>query len=223
MKQENEIEADYFGLAAAWDEELYGKLKSDRKVAYIVAGTSMFLAILAIAAVMMLTPLKTTEPYIILVDKTTGYAETVRKLTYNQENSLTENEAVVLRELNEYVIARQTFDPQDLEKRFEKVQLSTEATEFQQYVAEVRTDNDTMGALSERTVSVKSIVPNLQNKIATVRFSTSTTVRNQTEVEHWIATINYDFKDLPIELTRKFINPLGFIVTNYRVDSESIN
>jgi len=217
MKHETELEADYFGLAAAWDEELYGKLKSDRKIAFVVAGVSMLLSAIAICSVMMLTPLKTTEPYIILVDKTTGYAESVQKLTYNQENSLTEDEAVVLRELNEYVISRQTFDPNDIEKRFLKVQLSTEAAEFRQYVGEVESDNANMAPSAQRTVAVKSIVPNLINKIATVRFSTSTTVRNQTVVEHWIATINYDFKDLPIELKRKYINPLGFIVTSYRV------
>lgn len=223
MKQDDEIEADYFGLTAAWDEELYGKLKTDRKIAFIVAGISICIAAMALGAVMMLTPLKTVEPYVVFVDKTTGYAESTRKLTYDENNPLTGHEAVVLGEINQYIIARHTFDPHDLKARFLSIQLSTDGTEFARYVKEVENDNDQLSMTVRRTVTVKSIVPNMTNKSATVRFSTSLDVRNQIVTEHWVATLTYDFLELPIELKRKYLNPLGFIVQSYRVDQENVN
>jgi len=223
MKQDSEIEADYFGLTAAWDEELYGKLKTDRKIAYIVAGVSACIAALAVMAVMMLTPLKSVEPYIVFVDKTTGYAESTRKLVYDENNPLTGQEAVVLGEINEYIIARHTFDPHDLKTRFLSIQLSTDGQEFARYVKEVKKDNDKYTMTARRTVTVKSIVPNLNNKTATVRFSTTVDIRNQSVTDHWVATMSYDFLELPIELKRKYLNPLGFIVQSYRVDQENVN
>ena len=105
MIQDDEIEADYFGLTAAWDEELYGKLKTDRKIAYIVAGISSGIAAMAVGALMLLTPLKTIEPYVVMVDKTTGHAESARKLVYDENNPLTGQEAVVLGEINKYTVS----------------------------------------------------------------------------------------------------------------------
>lgn len=223
MKQDSDIEVDYFGLAAAWDEELYGKLKSDRKIAFIIAAIACLIATMAVLAVMMITPLKTVEPYVVFVDKTTGHAESVRKLVYNKENSLTENEAVILGEINEYIIARHTFDPYDLNDRFIRIQLSTDAVEFGRYRNMITEENEIFNASVRRTVKVKSIVPNLINKSATVRFSTHLDQRNQITTEHWVATLTYDFLDLPIELKRKYLNPLGFIVQSYRVDQENVN
>ena len=63
----------------------------------------------------------------------------------------------------------------------------------------------------------------MANKSATVRFSTSVEERNQIVTDHWVATLTYDFLELPIELKRKYLNPLGFIVQSYRVDQENVN
>lgn len=222
MKQDTEIEADYFGLAAAWDEELYGKLKQDRKIAYVVAGASMAIAALAVGAVLMLTPLKTVEPYVVMVDKTTGYAEATRKLVYDQANPITGQEAVVLGEINDYVIARHTFDPTDLEARYNRIRLSTNADEFVRYDRELRSETERLNAGARRRVTIKSIIPNISNKSATIRYSTETTNLNRSETQHWIATLTYDFMDLPMEMKYRYMNPLGFIVQSYRVDPENV-
>ncbi|MEP1231563.1 MAG: type IV secretion system protein, partial [Litorimonas sp.] len=154
--------------------------------------------------------------------KTTGYAESVRELNYNQDNPLTENESIILGEINSYIIARETFDINDLQARYLKLQLSTEGTEFLRYATALEEENQTLTADVTRKVLVKSIVPNQANKSATIRFSTNTQIRNQLVEDHWVATLTYDFQNLPIELKRKYINPLGFIVLTYRVDQENI-
>jgi len=120
-----EAETEYFGLAETWDQELYGKLKRDRMIAMIVAGVASALAALALIAVMMLTPLKTVQPYMILVDKTTGHSEAIRKLVYSETSPLTEKESYVLAEINKYVLTRHTYDPLDFPRRRLTMQMTT--------------------------------------------------------------------------------------------------
>ena len=223
MKQETEIEANYFGLAAAWDEELYGTLKHQRKVAFIVAGVSGAIAAMSVVAVMMLTPLKTVDPYVVVVDKTTGHSEAVRKLVYNEANPLTDNEAVVTSELASYIIARETFDPYDRDERFFRMQMTTNSEEFSRYRLELEKSSKNFNTDSRRKVNITSVIPNLENKSATIRFSTELANYNNITTEYWIASVSYDFLDLEIPTKYRYINPLGFIVQNYRVDPETVN
>lgn len=223
MGQDSQIEADYFGLAAAWDEELYGKLKQERKLAWIVAGISGAIAAMSVGAVMMLTPLKTVAPYVVVVDKTTGHSEAVRKLVYDEANPLTDNEAVVTSEIASYITARETFDPYDRDERFFRMQMTTQQDEFARYRVDLEESSKKYNTDSRRKVKITSIIPNLEKKSATVRFSTELRNYNNITTEYWISTVNYDFKDLEIPMKYRFINPLGFIVENYRVDPETIN
>lgn len=223
MSEFDSLEEEYFGLAETWDEELYGKLRRDRAVALAVAGVSALLAAMAIGAVMMLTPLKTVEPYMVLVDKTTGYAEAVREMRHNETNSLTENEAIIIAEITRYIINRETADPMDTRARARDIQMSTSTSEYQAYVRRVRARLADLPPGSRREVSIRSVVPNPANKSATVRFSTQRVGTNSTsEPQYWIATLTYDFVALDIEMQFRYLNPLGFIVRDYRVDPETI-
>ncbi len=221
--EKSQAEEEYFGLAEAWDMELYGKLQRDRLIAFIVAGVACVITIMALLAVMFLTPMKTVQPYMILVDKTTGHAEAVRKLTYAEASPLTERESFVLAEINKYVLTRHTYDPQDANRRLVTMQMTTSVDEISRYRREVANDKKNMSSSARRFVNIKSVVPNLANKSAQVRFST--TIENLNGAgrsEHWIATLKYNFVDLNMPMKYRHLNPLGFIITSYRVDPETL-
>jgi len=216
-------ETEYFGLAETWDQELYGKLKRDRNIALGVAAVAAILAGLSIIAVMMLTPLKSVEPYIILVDKSTGHSEAVRKLVYSETSPLTEKESFVLAEINKYVLTRHTYDPFDSPRRRLTMQMTTNKNEIRRYRREAATDQEDLGTSTRRFVNIKSVVPNLADKSAQVRFSTTLeTPGGPGATEHWIATLKYNFVDLNLQMKYRHLNPLGFIVTSYRVDPETL-
>ena len=177
-------------MAAAWDEELYGKLKKERKLAWIVAGISGAIAAMSVCAVMMLTPLKTVAPYLVVVDKTTGHSEAVRKLVYDEANPLTDNEAIVTSEIASYITTRETFDPYDRDERFFRMQMTTQAEEFARYRIDLEETSKKYNTDSRRKVKITSIIPNLEKKSATVRFSTELRNYNNMTSEYWIATIN---------------------------------
>lgn len=218
----SQAEAEYFGLAETWDEELYGKLKRDRLIAFVVAAVAALISVMAIIAVMMLTPLKTETPFLVLVDQTTGQSEIVRKLNYSA-NPLTEKESFVLSEIHQYVLTRHTYDPLDSSRRLVTMQMTTSGSEIKTYHREFAADRKKMNASERRFVNIKSVVPNLRAKTAQVRFSTTIeTSGGKGATRHWIATLKYNFVDLNMPMKYRHLNPLGFIVTSYRVDPETL-
>ena len=65
----------YFAEAASWDHDRFIAANRSKRLAWTVAGIASSLAIAGVAAVAMLTPLKTVAPYVITVDKATGASE----------------------------------------------------------------------------------------------------------------------------------------------------
>lgn len=220
MEPQNQNETDYFNMARAWDEELYGSMKRSRWIAWIIAGCSLAIAATSVAAVVVLTPLKQTQPYVIMVDKTNGYLQEIQKL--NRDAVLTENEAIIQAELVRYVVARETFDSTDMRERLNKVRLTSDAPIYRRYNVNLAEQVKKFNTLSKREVKIKSVSMDAVGDAAFIRFSTDQVDNNQAQTEHWIATIGYKFVDLKIPAAERFINPLGFIVVSYRVDPESI-
>ena len=84
-------------------------------------------------------------------------------------------------------------------------------------------------------VQVRSITPTPEtgspgtgspgSGIAIVRFSTQLKHSNGSidPLHYWIATIGYTYKNAVISSFDRRINPLGFQVTSYRVDPETLN
>lgn len=103
------------------------------------------------------------------------------------------------------------------------MQMTTQSDEFSRYRLELEEASAKFNTDSRRKVNITSIIPNLDNKSATVRFSTELANYNNITTEYWIASVSYDFLDLEIPMKYRFINPLGFIVKNYRVDPETVN
>ena len=70
----------------------------------IGAGT---IAVLEAGALILLTPLKTVEPYTLLVDRTTGYVQALKPL---DADKIAPDTALTQSFLVQYVIARESFD-----------------------------------------------------------------------------------------------------------------
>ncbi|MGI9360656.1 MAG: VirB8/TrbF family protein, partial [Parasphingorhabdus sp.] len=54
----------YFAESASWDRDRFVAARRSKRLAWIVAAVASGLAITAVAAVAMLTPLKTIAPYV---------------------------------------------------------------------------------------------------------------------------------------------------------------
>ncbi len=101
----------YWQSGLSWEIELYRKERRSRKLAWMIAGISGGIALASVTALNLLIPLKQFEPYVVTVDKTTGFMEIARAL---RPGDLAQDEAVTTANVVRYLRARETYNPRQL-------------------------------------------------------------------------------------------------------------
>lgn len=226
MKQSSREALDaYYREAGSWASDQIEALRKSRRVAWYVAGGAAFIALAEAVALVFLMPLKTVEPYTLLVDRTTGYVEALAPLDPSQ---ITPDRALVQSMLVQYVIARESFDISTLQADYHKVGLWSAEQARTDYASSMRVDSiDSPLALYPRNAvvqtRVKSVSP-MPDGSALVRFET---VRRDLGVsaqaaQAWVAIVRYRFSGEPMSAEDRFLNPLGFQVVQYRRDPEAL-
>ncbi|HEY0149551.1 MAG TPA: VirB8/TrbF family protein [Allosphingosinicella sp.] len=223
-EQSREALDKYYKEAATWNSDRLEALAKSRRVAWRVAGGAAAIAVMEAAALMLLTPLKTVEPYTLMVDRTTGYVQALKPLdtaTVSADAALTQSLLV------QYVIARESFDVDSVRPSYNKVAAWSAEKARSDYINGMQASNpqSPLAALPRSTIietRVKSVSPVARN-VAMVRFDT---VRQDAggqvqRPQSWVAVIRYRFSGEPMKLEDRFVNPLGFQVVRYRRDAET--
>ena len=214
----------YYADAASWAGDVNGRLKASARIAWLVAAGAGLIAVLEAVALVVLTPLKTVEPYTIVVDRNTGYVETAAGL---KPGPLTQDAAVTQASLVSYVTARETFDAGDLKENFRKVQLLSAGDARAQYLREMAADNPQSPIkLNTADTTVQTVIKSvslLNPTTALVRFDTVRRDGGQAtgQMRPYSAVIAFRYSGAPMKMADRFVNPLGFQVTRYRRDAES--
>ena len=200
-------------------------MRTSRRIAWWVAGGAALIAVLEAGALILLTPLKTVEPYTLLVDRTTGYVQALKPL---DPAKIAPDTALTQSFLVQYVIAREGFDVTTVNANYRKVALFSADRARTSYLSQMQVSNaaSPLVALPRGTVidtRVKSVSP-VGKDVALVRFDTvRTDPSGQAQPpQPWIAMIRYRWSGEPMTLADRFVNPLGFQVTAYRRDPEAL-
>lgn len=226
MKQErkDELEA-YYREAGSWAGDRQAEATRSRRLAWWVAGGASFIAIAEALALVMLLPLKTVEPYTLLVDRQTGYVEALKPI---ERQTIAPDAALTRSFLVQYVIARESFDRPSLKANYRKTALWSAPEARAAYVAAMQVTNPasplvTLPQAAQVEVQVKS-VSSLGPQTSLVRFRTHSAdggASGQGDRD-WAAVISYRYSGEPMTVADRLINPLGFEVTRYRRDAETI-
>lgn len=215
----------YYSEADSWAADRRDGLRASRRIAWGVAAAAMCVAVAEAVALVMLTPLKTVEPYTLMVDRTTGYVQALKPLDPTQ---ITPDRALVQSMLVQYVLAREGFDRATVQTDYRKVGLWSSGLARQSYLDLMRPSNlDSPlvrypeGALVE--TRVKSVSP-LSEDTVMVRFDT---LRRDggaafSARQSWVAIVRYRFSGEPMTAEDRYLNPLGFQVVEYRRDPETL-
>ncbi|EGK8076889.1 type IV secretion system protein [Campylobacter lari] len=220
MKNQNEINSNALNFEAS---VRYLIEKSNQR-AWLVAFLSMAISIIAVIAVIFLTPLKTTEPYVIRVDNTTGMVDIITSL---QEEQISSIEALDKYFISQYIKAREGYYYKFLNQDYVLTQLMSDENVANEYRAIYAGDNALDQIYKDNVeVSVKilSIVLGNSNgvKTSTIRalITKKDSVTKSTQQSTKVITLSYDFLLAKTSEENRILNPLGFKVTNYRVDEE---
>ncbi|TGQ49501.1 type VI secretion protein, partial [Mesorhizobium sp. M1C.F.Ca.ET.212.01.1.1] len=93
-----------YRAGTTWEDDTHRSMRRSRTLAWIVSGVSGLVAVLSVLALVLILPLRQFEPYVVEVDKSTGYLEIMRAL---KPGDLSQNEAVTAANLVRYIRARE--------------------------------------------------------------------------------------------------------------------
>jgi len=216
--------ATYYTKARSWADDRDAGIKRSRTTAWVIAGTAVGIAALEAVALAALAPLKSVEPYTILVDKQTGYTQ---MLNGDGSQRVTADEALTQSMLAQYVIARESFDIATVAQDYRKIGLWSADGARSSYLRVMQPGNPDSpisrlprtSIISTRIMSVARLGPST----AFVRFETERVDQGQVggNSAPWVAVVRYRFARTPMSLDDRLINPLGFQVTSYRRDQEA--
>ena len=77
----------YFQDGQIWEGDIVRLSKRSARIAWAVAITAIVISLLALISLVLLVPLKTFEPYLVMVDKNTGYVEVKTTVDTNTTSS----------------------------------------------------------------------------------------------------------------------------------------
>lgn len=211
--------------AFSWESTRIAAVEQSERRAWNVAKAFGVCFVLSLAALALLMPLKTVEPFVIKVDQSTGMTEL---LHIANTQDIPADEMMNKYWLSQYVLAREGYDWRTLEQEYITVRELSLPNVFDVYASQFGLNNpDSLEVKFKDSVRIlvrlNTIVVNSPN-IATVRFSrrkVNNTTGVQISQDSWTATIGYEyFPDFTVPEERRIVNPFGFKVTSYRVDPE---
>lgn len=184
--------------------------------------------ILAITIMLML-PLKEQIPIFVRVDNVTGNIDV---LTTLDEYTMTADEALDEAFLITYLRNRENYLYQTFESNYEQVMALSDTRTGRNYYEMVIDDQNPNNPFYKYSDKIEAVVKinNLthtkrrisqQPGVAVIRFTlTETNKLGENKVQRKIATITYEYTPSELDRKRRWINPLGFVVTSYIVEDE---
>jgi len=214
----------------AFEDELFFTLRQQRNNWAKIAVGGMGVAVLSLACLISILPLRETKPYVVMVDKTTGEAE---KIVEVRPATLEQKDAVLQAELVSYVSDRETYDQSDNRIRIPDV-MQRSSGNAADTLADVWKSsspsypptvygNDVVVRVTIKSISLTPSTRRGGTDLARVRVTKTREEKGrQTAQRSYVATVGYQFipqQNAKLETVWK--NPLGFTVLSYRIDAET--
>jgi type IV secretion system protein VirB8 len=204
-----------------WYHDYYAGVVVQRNILLLVNITMVVLVLVAIFAVRYIVAKRTVEPFVVQVESQTGISSIVDPLTATVANG---NEALDNYFLVQYIRARETYSEAEYDYNYKTiVRLLSSGkvyNSFRRYIADPAASPITRyGSNITTSLTIRSIQLLKPGEQAQVRFRIAEDGAAG-KVYNKIATIDYGFRPMTLNPEERYVNPLGFQVTYYRVDDE---
>lgn len=211
--------------AADFERSRIEEITRSRKVAWMVAGVSCVMSLLAVLAVLVATLLRTEpEPVVLHTNDTTGTTTMLRSLRDASDHY---DEVVNKYWLNQYVLTCESYDWFLVAQQMEACKLMSDDAIAKAHENKVRSPTAPLAVLKDKgRIAAKVGAITFVGDAAQVRFTTeklSTSGENldNSPTQRWIATLAYQFEPAQrMTEQERMVNPLGFKVYAFRVDPE---
>ncbi|MEI7283520.1 MULTISPECIES: virB8 family protein [Pectobacterium] len=210
-----------------FESVLLEKDEREKKLAWRIAAIGFALAAMAITALIILLPLKTTEIELWSVDKQTGRYDYMTRI---KEQNISSEKALAQALAAHYVRLREGYNYFALQRDYDDVQLFNSDSVNRDYLDRFNSNQapDVIFNKAEYVVSI-DIISNVHaaatapDHLATLRIKRTIRriVDNSVKTDVWNIRLTYRY--LPrkqLTDSQREVNPLGFIVTSYQRDKE---
>lgn len=221
----DETDESYYAEARSWALDKADGLARSARLGWTVAAVAVAVAGLEALALIALAPLKTVVPYTLLVDRTTGFTQT---LEGTHPQTVKPQAALTQSLLAQYVIARESYDINTLADTYRKVALLSSGEARGAYLALMPATNpqsplNVYPRAALVTTSVTAVTP-AGPGTARVHFVTERrdTPTAPPQRSFWVAQVDWRFTGEPASADDRLVNPLGFAVTRYVRDQEAL-
>jgi len=219
----------YLQEAAAWDRDRSQALHDSVRRAWQVAALGAALAFIFALCLIVLLPLKHTEPFVIRVDASTGAVDLVPLYA----GHLSAPDSVARYFLTHYVLTCERYNHATAESDYQECGAFHTARRNQTWAALWSRANPASPLNVHRDGSEVSIqITSLSfirratgtNDLAQVRYTKieSAADGQQQRASHWIATVQYAFAAPSQDADIRRWNPLGFKVIEFVTEPELI-
>ena len=219
--------------AKNWYKDKFESVRQQRDILLVVTLLSLFGAATSGFVVMWITPYKSVEPYVIQIDEKSGIVQRVDPV---QRTEFTSSEAIDRYFVVQYVRAREEYVPSIFTQQYNLVRVMSTQPIFRRYAQQVSRSNEqsplnVLEALGRRSVTFKNISFIGRNeqfpratKVALVRIMTEDfNYKNSNRVQsHRLITVEFQYANLALNEEERFLNPIGFLVTDYQNAQEVV-
>ncbi|MBM7073744.1 Type IV secretory pathway component [Shewanella sp. 202IG2-18] len=225
----------YFKEARGWDAELSHRIKRSEQRAWRCVALLTVIALLQGIGLVVLLPLKSIEPFVIRVDNNTGLVDVVSTLASHGQVKVKAQEAMDKYWLTQYLRHRESYQWQT--RAYDRNLIGIMSTESVQLDYGAQTDPKTnpqapisrYGQNAQVRVHIQATsfiddetINGEQHKTALIRYSKQIKrLGEHHPLTHWVATITFVYRNSPMKLEDRRLNPLGFQVLSYRNDQAS--
>lgn len=218
--------------AAASFEVTIGELarKSERR-AWMVAFASLLVSLALVGGYYYMLPLKEKVPYVVMADPFSGTASVAVLREDPFYRSIVANETLARANVANYVTARESFDAELLKARdWAQVNVMSSGSQRQAFADALAEGNPSSPARFVRAgqamrvqiISVTSIMDGGSMVGANVRIQRNLFDRQSgalQPVDRRLITLSFAYDPtLKLDESLRWLNPLGFVVTQYRSD-----
>ncbi|WP_423227805.1 virB8 family protein [Pseudomonas viridiflava] len=216
------VEQAYTHAARWFESNVASEANKKTRRAYMLVGFMGVITFMSVLAVLLLTPLKTVEPYLLRVDKNSAYLDVVAPTSATISTEQLDDEFW----LGAYVKFRENYNFSDNNAFYSMVELMSYEETFKEYKNFQLSSKGYMNVLGNNR-QIRTEINNIiflkreeGSGTAQVRMTKTVLDRNgmpdpQIKPAIWVSTMSYDYKNPAKKRGDLWLNPKGFGVRSY--------
>ena len=219
----------------SYELTLVERMRRSERRAWLVAACAVAMSLVLAGGYLLFLPLKERVPYLVMADPYTGTATVARLVGDFHNRDVTAEEAINKSNVAQFVLSREAYDSGLIGQRNWRTTLSMAGSDVAPAYIALHSESNperpgrlygTSRAIRVRILSIVLIGAGQGRPPtgATVRFQRSLYDKSRGRAElldNRIGTLEFKYDpSLQLEEEDRLLNPLGFRVTNYRVDND---